>query len=221
MKHIWKTITKSKQNIVTFVILSVVLLSLYYLALIQSASLDAFIRSNSPLFVILQILFSILNSLVGAVSILLLVELFRIQRKVGNTNVVQSIAALFISVATTGCYVCGSILLPGLGLTASFAAMPFGGLEIKILTLLLLIYSVNDLNHKLMGTCKVYKDKYLLVKVSENWSYRFNMRRLFELKPTFITLGMIALIFVLPSILPHVTTASINDPDQYSCVIEH
>jgi len=218
MKNIIYAIKKSKKNIVTFIILSFGFAGLYYFALIQSAPFEVFIKSNSPTFVTLQIIFSILNSLVGAVSVLLLIELFRIQKKVGGTNGLQSIVALFISVATTGCYVCGSILLPGLGLAASFTAMPFGGLEVKILTLLLLIYSVRDLNKKLLGTCKIYQDRFIVLKVNEDKRFRFNLKRLLELQPTFITFSFIILIFALPSILPSVTTASINDPNQYICV---
>lgn len=220
MKNIFYTIRKSPRNVAVFIGASVILAALYYYALIQSAPFDTFIRSNSPLFVVLQVLFSIANSVIGAVSIVLLLELFQIQRKVGGTNIFQSVASLFISVATTGCYVCGSILLPGLGLAASFASLPLGGLEIKIITLLLLLYSVNDLNHKLMGTCKIYADKFLSFKF-DGGVWKFNLKRIFQLKSTFVTFGLMGLIFLLPGILPKNSPIQLNDPSQYFCVGEH
>lgn len=215
-KNAINTITHSRMNLVIFAVATLAMAAMYYYALTMSVPFDVFIHSNSPAFVILQILFSIGNSVAGAVSIVLIIELFRIQKQIGKTNIFQSTLSLFISVATTGCYVCGSILLPTLGLAASFAALPLGGLEIKVITLVLLVYSINDLNNKLLGICKVYNDRFVKLKL-DDISLELNLKRIFQLKPTFITLGLVSLIFVLPVILPHFIKGGLNDPTQYSC----
>lgn len=48
----------------------------------------------------------------------------------------------FLAVAATACPVCGSTLLTTLGIAGGLAAFPFGGLEIKALSLILLVVSI-------------------------------------------------------------------------------
>jgi len=210
----YKIIIRSARNRIVFVILSLALLGFYYLALTRSVSLPIFIESNSPIFIGLQIILSIINSILGAASIILLLELLKLQKLGGKLSFIQTVSSLFISIATTGCYVCGSIFLPSLGIASGFAALPIGGLEVKIITILLLIFSINDLTKKLLGICIVYEDYMLVVKLDEN-EIKFNLKHLFALRPALITGFLILLIFILPLILPK--TSLINSTSIYSC----
>ncbi|MEO6728853.1 MAG: hypothetical protein ABIM99_02930 [Candidatus Dojkabacteria bacterium] len=217
MMKFYKNLFKSKANIITFLIAASLLMALYYAALLRVSSFETFIQSNSPAFVILQIVFSILNSVLSALAIVLIIELTRKQKQSGNMNIFQTAISLFISIGTTGCYVCGSILLPSFGIAASFAALPFGGLEIKFITTLLLIYSLNDLQKKVRGICKIYKIKTIQFKYNDEVKFQFNIKEWGNYRPILVTFSFVALIFALPLITSPLGF-KINDPKMYSCV---
>tara|TARA_Y100000310_G_C20660910_1_gene804719 strand:+ start:397 stop:852 length:456 start_codon:yes stop_codon:yes gene_type:complete len=64
-----------------------------------------------------------------------------------------SLAAVF-SVIVSGCPACGITLASYLGLASFFSALPFFGLELKIVAILLLLYSTNSLI-KNLNNCKI------------------------------------------------------------------
>jgi len=206
---------KDKLNLVLFIIFSSLILGSYYLAIVKIIPFESFLKSNSTLFIILQILFSITNAVLAGLSITMIVELFKKQKSSNNLNIAQTVLSLLISIGTSGCYICGSILVPSFGIASSFASLPFGGVEIKIITMLLLIYSINDLNNKLNGTCKIYRDSFVIL-LFENMSLKFNLKYFLQLKPAVITFSMIFVIFALP-LLFSASSFNINDPKIYSC----
>lgn len=206
---------KNRRTTTTFVVGTFVLLGFYYYAVVQSVPFSTFLRSNSPLFIFLQILLSFINALLGAAGVTLVGQLFRQQQQNGSMNVFQSAVALFLSVATTGCYVCGSILLPSLGIASSLAALPLGGLEVKLITAGLLLYSLRDLHRKLLGICEIPRPLVVKLELGEkNWQLKLNNWQ--QWRAGAITLSMVVLIFALPAITPK-NMFSINDPNVYSC----
>ncbi|GAB4287139.1 MAG: hypothetical protein Kow0081_4980 [Candidatus Dojkabacteria bacterium] len=190
---------------------------LYALAIESTGSIETFINHSPFLILAFQIFFSLLNSALFSTSIVMLLYVFK-QRQKGDgkaVSVIQSVVALFFSVTTTGCYVCGTVLFPVVGIASAFAALPFGGIEVKFLTTLLLIYSILDLSKKVLGICKVDTSKTVEI-IAGSKIFKFQTSTLTAFRQTAITFTFVALIFVLPAILPSGNFIKVDS--QYVCL---
>jgi hypothetical protein len=192
---------KSRSNYLLGFVVFAVSMFLYYWAIIQTVSFDFFVNHNPLFIVIAQITLSIINALLISLSFIFFREIFKTKQSEGGVNLLQAIAALFFSVASTGCYVCGSVLLPAIGIAASITSLPFGGLEIKLLTVFLLLYSVRNLARQLTGYCEIKNYKtYKLT--SGSVSFKVNFGFIESFKPLAITSAFVILILALPSLMP-------------------
>ena len=195
-----KTYTFRSSYIITAVFF---LISMYFYALAVShtGSLEIFFNETPKLILIAQIFFSILNSLLIGMIMSMVWIIFKEKHSQGNLTFLNAFAALFLSVAATGCYVCGTVLIPVFGVAASFAALPFGGLEVKILTVFLLAYSLYDSSKNVLGMCDIKKPKRYLLKLG-SLHLTITNHLWGNLRPVLITLCFIVAIFVLPLLLP-------------------
>lgn len=192
---------KNKLNFLIFITSSLILVYFYYLALTTTVSWRTFIESNSSIFILFQIILSLINSILGGISILLIFRIFKNRKVQGKLSFLQTFSALFFSILTTGCYVCGTLLLPAVGIASSFATLPFAGLEVKVITALFLLYSLNGLIKNYKGICAVESTKiYKITFGSTNFLFKF--KYLQRLKPFLITIIFISLIYSLPNLLP-------------------
>lgn len=205
--------------ITTFV--SILVLLLYIWAIEISASIEIFLMANSTIYVALQIIASIVNSILVGISFAIFVEIFQKQKKNGeNLSIAETIIAVGFSVGTTGCYVCGSLLLPVVGLTTSLAALPLGGLEIKILTIFLLMYSIVQSAKVYAGICEIRKYTNFHIKLGENLFYLSN-RRFIQIRPFLIVFVFSVLIFVVPSFFTGTGSLINSDSHKGVCPISN
>jgi hypothetical protein len=194
-------ILKSRRKLTAFIFISLGLLYLHNIALTQTVSWETFLRVNSPLFIFLQIILSAINAFLGAYSIILIFGILKNRRAENKLNFLQSIGALVFSILTTGCYVCGNLLLPVIGLAGSFGALPFAGLEVKTLTALFLVYSIFQLRKSYQGICEV-ESKRIYKLNFDKFSFILKVKYLQRVRPLLITSMFILLIYILPGILP-------------------
>lgn len=200
---------KSSKNKLIFAVIFFISLSFYVLAINIAGSLSIFFNHTPVLIIISQILLIILNSALTALVMTMTIQVIK-NRQGGNDTIFQSALALIFSVGTTGCYICGSLLLPASGIMASFVALPLRGLEVKILTIFLLLYVLYDVSKKYYGICSTEKEKKLSIHVG---SKKFSLsNKLFDqLQPIAISLAFIVLVFSLPAILPTDNVAASSD----------
>lgn len=192
---------KNKENLIFFIVVFLFFTYSYFFALTQQISWAIFLRNNSSIFVILQVILSLINSVVGSLCLLLIIRIFKERKNQEKASFIQTFSALFISIITTGCYVCGTVLFPAVGLAASFSTLPFAGLEIKVITAIFLLYSLRELLKNYKGICDVESPK--LYKFSfGNKFFTFKLKYLQRAKPLLITSIFIILVFALPSLLP-------------------
>lgn len=104
----------------------------------------------------LSVLFHVIASLLIGINIILISETISLLEHMGKVKLSIG-GATIISVITTGCSSCGLSLLSVFGLSASISFLPFHGLEIQILTTLLLFGSAGYMIYKLMqsGRCQL------------------------------------------------------------------
>lgn len=137
---------------------------------------------NNRLFVFLTINLTFLNNLLIATSLTFLVYVIEKRQYFLKANTSNTAIGVFLSLVSVGCVVCGGFLLPVLGIAASLTAFPFQGLEIKVLSIGLLLFSINQLALPITG---VFPKPASLKRVKENVLLRYSW-----------VLGFVALFFV-------------------------
>jgi len=178
-----------------FVTLNVLLL--YYFLLIQKTTWDSFWQSNTVFYSWAQIVLSVINAVLIGASISMLFEVIKEKKKTSKTSYLQTFASLLFSAAATGCSVCSAFLLPLLGIAASLTALPFGGLEIKFLSALLLFYTIYEYAKITSGLCKIPKEK--IISFEKN-QIKFSLKKetLPQLLPFLLLVIFITIVYTLP-----------------------
>ncbi len=154
MKHFLKALEKMYRH-VSYIVISVSLFVVFifidYLLLTKTTSWERFLIDNSKLFISLSLLLSIINNILIALALTFLVFVIEQKKKYLKSTASNSIIGVVLSLLSVGCAVCAGFLLPLLGIAASLTAFPFHGLEIKVLSILLLVFSLRQLSFLING----------------------------------------------------------------------
>ncbi len=95
-----------------------------------------------------------ISILFGMLFSLLIYKTKMVKTTIGKTSIFASIG-IFIGVLAPGCAACGVGLLSLFGLSAAFLSfLPFGGLEISILSIGLILFSIVKISNN-MYTCNI------------------------------------------------------------------
>ena len=180
-----------------FIALNVLLL--YYFLLIQKTTWMAFWQSNTTFYIWAQIILSIINAVLIGASISMLVEVIKEKKKTSKTSYLQTFASLLFSAAATGCSVCSAFLLPLLGIAASLTALPFGGLEVKLLSAFLLIYTIYEYAKITSGLCKIPKEKAISFEKGQI-VLKINKETLPQFLPFLLLVTFITIVYTLPQL---------------------
>jgi len=157
MKYFRKTLEKVYCRISYITVsfsLFIIFMFLDYLLLTKTTTWDRFLTDNSPAFVVLSISLSIINNVLISVALTLLIYVIEAKKKYAKGTASNSIIGIALSLISVGCAVCSAFLLPLLGIAASLTAFPFQGLEIKVLSILLLLFSLRELSLIISGALK-------------------------------------------------------------------
>lgn len=99
------------------------------------------------------IILLILSFLTG-IFITLLTYRFKLERKDNNEKLgIFASTGLFLGILAPGCASCGIGLVALLGLSSSFAILPFKGLEISILAIFFLLFSIIKITNSYSRSC--------------------------------------------------------------------
>lgn len=143
---------------------------LNYFLLTRTTSWERFLTDNQPFFVFLTIVLSIINNLLIAVVLTFFVYILDKKKSTSISEKTNFGIGLFLSLLSVGCAVCGGFLLPLFGVAASLTAFPFQGIEIKLLSIFILLITFWQLNSLISGRLKktTFKSSfgYLMVGLS-------------------------------------------------------
>jgi hypothetical protein len=128
-------------------------LALDYILLTQTTSFRIMAAQNIALFNGAQLTLSILTALLLGISTAMLVYIFRQARADGAAATPGTVSGTIVAAIASGCPVCGAWLLPLLGIAGSLAVFPLQGLEIRLLAVGLLIYSILRSSNVILGIC--------------------------------------------------------------------
>lgn len=140
--------------IILFISLFVLFAFLDYLLLTRTTSWERFLSDNNQLFIFLSLGLGFLNNVLIAVALAFLIYILDEKKRLTKGTASNSLIGILLSLISVGCAVCSGFLLPLLGIAASLTAFPFQGLEIKALSILLLVFSLRELSFIISGTLK-------------------------------------------------------------------
>ncbi len=156
-----------------------------------------FWESNIALYNWLAIILSIINAVLIGIAIAFFFHVLAVRKKGQQASFFETFGSVVFSAAATGCPVCGAFLLPLLGIAASLTALPFGGLEVKLLSILVLLYAIYEYARTITGVCAVPKER--LISLTKGRLYlTLNKNTVGQLKPLGIVVAFIVFVYALP-----------------------
>lgn len=176
-------------------------LFLYYYILQQTTTWELFWQSNTAFYNWGQIVLSVISAFLIGISVSMFIYLLEIARtqKSGRGSILEILGSLLFSAAATGCTVCGAVLLPTIGVAASLTALPFGGLEVKLLSILVLLYAINEYAKRVLGLCAISKEKWLVFR-NRGLYLNLNKQTIPQVKPLLIFLVFALIVYALPKL---------------------
>ncbi len=201
IKKALKLVFTSATAWVLAISLFVNVLFLYYFILLQTTTWQVFWQSNIAVYNWLQVVLSVVVAALTALALTMFVYIleFRDKKQKRQGSILETLAALLFSSAATGCTVCGAFILPTIGIAASLTALPLAGLEIKFLSILLLVYSIYEYSRILAGVCPPLKQQLFELKKG-NVVLNLNKTTLPQLKPFVILLAFVLIVYSLPKL---------------------
>lgn len=150
----WKIIFKDGLFVFLAVSLGLNFLALDYILLSQSTTLRILTSQNTKFYNWTSAILSIATAILFGISVAMLVYIFKKQKESVKESAPSSFTGALFGAIASGCPVCGAWLLPLLGVAGSLAVFPFQGLEIKVLAIILLGFSIFQSSNTVLGICK-------------------------------------------------------------------
>ncbi len=137
-------LTKKNYLIVFLAVTALTFAGLYYLMVATTSGqrFEIFVLMNGVVYASLSLLASLAISVLLGTYAALTAFKFNALRKAGVKQNASSLAGVVAAVFGTGCPTCGSLVFGLFGAPLALLAMPFQGLELKVLSVALLAASV-------------------------------------------------------------------------------
>ncbi len=176
------------------------ILLLYYFVFLQTTTFSIFWDSNTTFYNVASLVLTLTISVLFGVVVSFLAYQLRNVKKKDASYSSNTFLGAFFGALSTGCPVCGAFLASILGIGGGLAAFPFQGLEIKLLALFLLGYSLvlasENIIKKSCTSC--ISQKKLIESKGDYVVFNFTKETLKPYKP----LGVFVLSFFLVLALP-------------------
>jgi len=142
--------------------LSLNLLAIYYFIFSQSTTFKVYFDSNTAFYNWASIISSVIISLLFGLVLTFLIWQWKNKISQNPAHLGNGLISGFLGAISTGCPVCGAFLISLLGIGGGLAAFPFQGLEIKVISLGLLVFAVFTSSQVIAKKeCSTTKDKFL------------------------------------------------------------
>lgn len=195
----FKTVFADPLFLFLAVSLGVNLLVLYYLIFLHTTTLEVFFASNTSFYNWSFLGLTAANAALFGVALSMVAYILKRRRfKVGVAAGNSTLGAV-LGAISSGCPVCGAWLLPLLGIAGSLAAFPLQGLEIKALSIFLLLFSIHESTKSILGICEASKENlFYWDKNHLNLGLNLNRNTLSQVKGVAFGLITILLLYGLP-----------------------
>ena len=151
ISKIFSMLKKEKYLIITIVTAIIFFSLLYFLTVINVYQKSIFIYAvmNGTLFTILSLLSSIILSVLLGIYLSLVIYQINFSKSHTHKSNICTTGALAAGTVVTGCPSCGVPVLALIGFPLALMSLPFKGLEIKFLSIIIIIISIYYLTKKL------------------------------------------------------------------------
>lgn len=154
MIHIKQTFNKVYKKI-TYITLTISIFVLFtllnYILLTRVTAWELFMQNNTQTFIAWSLFLTTVNNILIAIAFTLLIYVIESAQKFSSQFTLSSLISTVFNLISVGCTICGSFLLPLLGIAVSLSAFPFYGLEIKISSIILLIVTISNMSMRVSG----------------------------------------------------------------------
>lgn len=135
-----KIIYTNKKYLITFILVSLVAFITFYYLTFYYTTPNALQSMEGSFYFYFTFISNFIISVLFGMNVSILLQKFRMKAKVLKESSLSGSSVLAGAFAS-GCPVCGSLLLPLIGISSGLAAFPFRGLELKALALALMLIS--------------------------------------------------------------------------------
>ena len=156
-KHLIKKIVK--EHVVLFIVSSLIFFIIFYLLTLATTtdhSLGIFIMMNGVSYTIWTFFLLVVIALLLGVYISLIVYSFKIKMKAKKIGGSIGIVGMIVGLFSAGCPMCGAFLFGLFGFPLALFFMPYNGLELRVLSILILVFSIYLISRSLTK-CKIRK----------------------------------------------------------------
>jgi len=130
----------NKKNLMLFILIALVtFISLYYLTFYYTTP-RALRSMEGSFYFYFTFISNILISILFGLNASILVQRFRMKARIAKESSLSG-GGVLAGAFASGCPVCGSLLLPLIGISGGLTVLPFRGLELKALAMLLMAIS--------------------------------------------------------------------------------
>lgn len=173
------------------------LLLAYLLFFLQSTTFTVFFISNTTVYNIAALGLTVLIALLGGLAVSQMIYIFTVHRSRRGQGATRSAFGAGFGLLSAGCPSCASLLLPLLGIAGSLAVFPLGGLEIKLMALIILADPFREGSRVMAGVCPAVRPQ--LVRMNdERFDLNLSWPAVSRLKPVAMLGLFTAALFVLP-----------------------
>ncbi len=149
----------SKRNyFIIFIVASALFFYVLYkltLATIANQSFDIFVMMLGVWYTFADIVLLMIISLLFGTFVSVFIYKINLARKVSKTGFLGSLG-MTVGLFSAGCPTCGAVLFGLIGMPLALMLLPFKGLELKVLSIILMFVSIYFLSSSLIN-CKVRK----------------------------------------------------------------
>lgn len=142
-----------------FIIVSFISFVVFYkltLVNIANQSLKIFVMMSGFQYTVVQLFILGIISLLFGIFVSLLVYKIRLTQKIKKSSSMWGSFGLIFGLFSAGCPTCGALLFSLIGMPLALMYLPFKGLELKILSIILMSISIYFLSRSLIE-CKIKK----------------------------------------------------------------
>ena len=132
---------------------------LYYFLVSEVAgnSIWISVMMSGPLFITLSIITILITSTLSGILFSMLLFKFSLYNQTVGNGMFGFIGS-GISAFGVGCPTCGAVLFGLIGFPLALMSLPFGGIELQVFGILILIASIYFIGKSINGVCRLEKD---------------------------------------------------------------
>ena len=152
-------LSKRKYKFISLIFGLSLFVILYYFLVAKVAynSIWISVMMSGPLFITLSIITILITSTISGILFSMLLFKFSLYNQTVGNGMFGFIGS-GISAFGVGCPTCGAVLFGLIGFPLALMSLPFGGIELQVFGILILIASIYFIGKSINGVCRLEKD---------------------------------------------------------------